>query len=65
MSSYAVWNTLSGGLFAAFWCVKCVFAFRGTCLRLSAEDRVLRETFGEEWEEYRSRVPWRLVPWVF
>ena len=42
--SCAVWSTLPGDMFAAFWCVECVFAFRGTCLRLSAENRALRET---------------------
>lgn len=58
-------RTWLGMLLVAFWCVKCIFAFRGTCLRVSAEDQVLKETFGEEWEVYRERVPWRLVPWVF
>ncbi|TEB29668.1 ICMT-domain-containing protein [Coprinellus micaceus] len=58
-------RTWLGMLLVAFWCVKCIFAFRGTCLRVSAEDQVLKETFGEEWEVYRERVPWRLAPWVF
>ncbi len=29
----------------------------GTALRIRAEDRLLAETFGREFEEYRRRVP--------
>ncbi|KAF5339631.1 hypothetical protein D9611_011510 [Ephemerocybe angulata] len=64
VNAVGLWTNFGMAL-GALWVVKCVFAFRGTCLRLSAEDRVLKETFGPEWEEYTERVPWRLVPWVF
>ncbi|KAI6114105.1 hypothetical protein F5141DRAFT_1104281 [Pisolithus sp. B1] len=32
------------------------------CIR---EDRVLHATFKRDWEEWRQRVRWRLIPWVF
>lgn len=64
ISSVGLW-TGAGALLGAFWIFKCTFAFRGTCLRVGAEDKVLKETFVEEWEEYQRVVPWRLVPWVF
>ncbi|EAU86696.2 hypothetical protein CC1G_06457 [Coprinopsis cinerea okayama7 len=64
VATKGVW-TVPGALFGLFWAVKCAFAFRGTYLRLTTEDEVLRETFGVEWEEYARRVPWRLLPGVF
>ena len=32
--------------------------------RMNAEERLLAETFGAEYEAYRART-WRLVPWVY
>ena len=32
--------------------------------RISAEERLLSETFGPEYDAYRSRT-WRLVPYVY
>ncbi|TFK24007.1 ICMT-domain-containing protein [Coprinopsis marcescibilis] len=65
LSASRVLYTAPGCVFAALWAMKCMLAFRGTYLRLTTEDQVLRETFGVEWEEYATRVPWRLVPGFF
>ena len=46
------------------WLTKCAFAFRGMCVRLRAEDEVLKGTFGVEWEAYASRVPFKFLPGV-
>ena len=59
------WMTAGGFLMISFWSVKCLYVFRGTCLRLKAEDDVLRATFGAKWEEYARRVPYRMIPFVF
>ncbi|KAI0086918.1 hypothetical protein BDY19DRAFT_316197 [Irpex rosettiformis] len=33
--------------------------------RVGKEDQVLREEFGKEWEEWRKRTPYKLVPLVW
>lgn len=33
--------------------------------RIQSEEAMLAAAFGEEYERYRQRVPWRLVPYVF
>ena len=57
-------KNLFGILFASLWFVKCLFAFRGMHSRHKAEDMVLWETFGEEWEEYASRVSHKFIPGI-
>lgn len=57
-------GTWLGALVACFWFLKCVFAFRGMCVRYKAEDEILRQTFGVEWEDYASRVPCKFIPGV-
>ena len=53
-----------GVMITVVWLMKCAFAFRGMCVRLRAEDEVLRATFGAEWEAYASRVPFKFLPGV-
>lgn len=33
--------------------------------RCPREDRFLREVFKEEWDAWRERVRWRMIPWVY
>ena len=33
--------------------------------RTKQEDEMLREEFGEEWEEWAKRTPHRLIPYVW
>lgn len=33
--------------------------------RCPREDRLLREAFTEEWDGWKERVRWRMVPWVY
>ncbi|KDR70179.1 hypothetical protein GALMADRAFT_144855 [Galerina marginata CBS 339.88] len=63
IAEYGV-STPFGCAVACFWLLKCGFAFRGMSIRLRAEDQVLKETFGAEWEEYASRVPCKFIPGV-
>ncbi|KAJ7733780.1 hypothetical protein DFH07DRAFT_870956 [Mycena maculata] len=37
----------------------------GLLLRMSKEDEALEKHFGEEWEDWSFRVPYKLVPGVF
>lgn len=36
----------------------------GTALRVAREERLLREQFGEAFDDYTARVP-RLIPWIW
>jgi len=33
--------------------------------RCPREDRLLRAAFAEEWDEWRKRVTWQMIPWVY
>ncbi|KZT18359.1 hypothetical protein NEOLEDRAFT_1080424 [Neolentinus lepideus HHB14362 ss-1] len=33
--------------------------------RVATEDRTLRAQFGEEWDRWAARVPYRIIPYVF
>jgi protein-S-isoprenylcysteine O-methyltransferase Ste14 len=57
-------RSMLGVMIMAVWLMKCAFAFRGMCVRLRAEDEVLRGRFGVEWEVYASRVPFKFLPGV-
>ena len=57
-------RSMPGMIMTGMWFMKCAFAFRGMCIRLRAEDEVLRGTFGAEWEAYASRVPFKFLPGV-
>ncbi|PFH51611.1 hypothetical protein AMATHDRAFT_80175 [Amanita thiersii Skay4041] len=59
------WSTIGAFPLVFFWVAKCLYVFRGTSLRLKAEDDMLRDTFGATWEEYARKVPYRLIPFVF
>jgi protein-S-isoprenylcysteine O-methyltransferase Ste14 len=36
-----------------------------TIPRLLQEDEVLKKSFGKEWDEWASRVRWRIMPGVY
>jgi protein-S-isoprenylcysteine O-methyltransferase len=36
-----------------------------TALRVLGEERLLVAEFAADYESYRSRVPWRILPWTF
>lgn len=58
-------HTPIGATLLCLWLLKCAFAFRGTAIRLRAEDKLLHATFKEDWENYAKRVPYKLVPRVY
>ena len=33
--------------------------------RMEKEDTVLRGEFGEQWDQWAQRTPYRLIPWVY
>jgi protein-S-isoprenylcysteine O-methyltransferase Ste14 len=47
---------------------RLVFAVVSTgylALAIPWEERSLIDTFGAEYESYRKRVHWRMIPWVY
>ncbi len=65
MYSSLLLMVLATGLVMSTWPVmllSCAVFLTGTEIRVRTEDRVLRERFGEEFEEYRRRVPAYLPP---
>lgn len=44
--------------FSGFWATTIL-------RRVPAEDQILQEHFGREWEQWASRVPYRLIPGVY
>jgi protein-S-isoprenylcysteine O-methyltransferase Ste14 len=48
-----VWTLIPAAIFAIL-----------TCLTATKEEGYLKERFGEDYEEYARRVPWRFVPKV-
>jgi len=37
----------------------------GLLRRMSKEDEALHQFCGKEWERWATRVPYKLIPWVF
>jgi protein-S-isoprenylcysteine O-methyltransferase Ste14 len=42
-----------------------VVLFAGLGARVPSEDRMMKEHFGREWEEWARRVPYKLVPGLY
>ena len=58
---------LATGLAAGRWIpllVGIIFFAAGTCIRIRSEERLLRQAFGSEFEEYARNVP-ALIPGVY
>lgn len=58
---------IATGLAASRWytlIAAIIFFLSGTLIRIRREENLLRQSFGAEFEAYRSRVP-ALIPWLF
>jgi protein-S-isoprenylcysteine O-methyltransferase Ste14 len=47
------------------WIAAVLVVLFGLVRRTKVEDDLLRKHFGQEWEEYRKRVPWKIMPGVY
>ena len=59
------WDTWASRIFSAGWAVWCLLI---PCLlmgRVNMEDDVLRQEFGDEWETYAQKTPYRLIPYIY
>ena len=52
------------GVLVWMWCVPAVYGVGALYRRTGVEDAKLRAKFGQTWEEYRRRVPYKLVSYV-
>ncbi|RPD62525.1 hypothetical protein L226DRAFT_610936 [Lentinus tigrinus ALCF2SS1-7] len=61
-----VLGTWAGKLFALAWLaellsVPSIMVFS----RVRTEDAMLKKTFGQQWDEWASRTPYALLPWIY
>lgn len=59
------WESLASKAFTAIWSTYTLAVAVLLMARVETEDDVLRNEFGEEWEAYARRVPYRLIPYVY
>ena len=59
------WGSLASKLFTAAWGGWTLVLPPLLIGRVSAEDEILRKEFGEEWEAYAKRVPYKLIPGIY
>jgi len=64
-ASLALWVVAMGLTFASpiRLALALLLYVVGTLMRIRAEEELMRATFGEQWEQYRRRVP-ALIPWL-
>ena len=58
-------STILGRVIAFGTVAHWVMTVSGMLRRLLREDQLLHEEFGEEWERWAERTPYRLVPYVW
>lgn len=56
------WVGLLGTL---VWVASLLFAPAAMVLRVGKEDKVLRDVFGSQWQEWARKTPYKLVPGIF
>ncbi|KAF9805089.1 hypothetical protein IEO21_09198 [Rhodonia placenta] len=60
-----IYETAWGKFGAALYVFFCLLSLIPAVVRPPTEDRLLREQFGEEWDAWARRVPYRLIPYVY
>ncbi|KAF8074177.1 hypothetical protein FPV67DRAFT_791555 [Lyophyllum atratum] len=58
-------ETIPGRLMLCVWSTIAAAVVASLLLRVPREDQILRMKFGEEWEMWAERVPYRLVPGIY
>lgn len=59
------WDTLLGKVVTGLWAAWSLSVLAMLVSRVNKEDAVLRREFGEEWDGYAKRTPYRLLPFVY
>ncbi|OBZ69398.1 hypothetical protein A0H81_10672 [Grifola frondosa] len=63
--AFGVWRCAMGVLCALGWISVWIMFGVGIVARTTVEDRVLKEAFGKEWEEWAKLTPYRLLPRIY
>ncbi|KAF5377895.1 hypothetical protein D9615_006828 [Tricholomella constricta] len=58
-------ETILGKLMLCVWMTIAGAVVASLLLRVSREDQILQMKFGEEWERWARRVPYKLVPGIY
>ncbi|KAJ8515923.1 hypothetical protein ONZ45_g6713 [Pleurotus djamor] len=48
-----------------YWCIEAVLMITMISRRMHAEDEGLEQNFGNEWDKFAARVPYRLIPSIY
>ncbi|KAJ3513369.1 hypothetical protein NLJ89_g2989 [Agrocybe chaxingu] len=49
----------------SFWIITGVICYFVIAPRLKKEDDMLRKQFGDQWDQWAQKVPYKLIPWVY
>ncbi|EMD40150.1 hypothetical protein CERSUDRAFT_45691, partial [Gelatoporia subvermispora B] len=62
---FRVWDEPARRLLAVAWLIVLSWVPYMSLTRPQLEDEVLRREFGEQWEEWARRTPYRLIPGIY
>ncbi|KAJ3519579.1 hypothetical protein NM688_g9281 [Phlebia brevispora] len=65
LTANGVWDTVPGRIVVALYIFYSVASCIFLVSRVTAEDAVMKQQFGQEWEDWAKRTPYRLVPYVY
>jgi protein-S-isoprenylcysteine O-methyltransferase Ste14 len=60
-----LWERAFGRAVMGLWAGVALAVITSLVLRVPMEDKMLRKRFGDEWEEWKREVSWKIVPWLF
>ncbi|KAF9525585.1 hypothetical protein CPB83DRAFT_859253 [Crepidotus variabilis] len=60
-----VLETTMGLVWAVIWTMIAVAVILSLLLRIPSEERLLRQRFGDDWEQWARKVRYRLVPGIY
>ena len=59
------WDTWAGRLFTAAWGGWCILVAALLVARASQEDKILKREFGQQWEAWARRTPYKVIPYIW
>ncbi|KAI0071611.1 hypothetical protein K474DRAFT_587040 [Panus rudis PR-1116 ss-1] len=60
-----MWQTTGGRAYALTSIVVVVFFLTTVLKRIEKEDRVLRDTYGAQWDAWAKKTPYRVLPGIY
>ena len=59
------WDTVWSKMFTVLWGAEMLGISLMLLLRVNMEDEVLRKEFGQTWDAYARKTPYKLIPFVY